>query len=231
MEKIKIDSDGDLTLVVGQGEEKREYLVDSRAISRASPVFKRMLNGPFVEGRPVDPSLPWAVSLPEDDPQAACTILKIAHSSVEDIPTDALRLHDFYKILVFSEKYDMAVILRPWVRIWGPKTFSGLEMKKEQSWDPHALFYMIGILWELGALNSLTGFTRELMAKCEMNNLGALTIKYDGDDGNITQFTLSNPDLPLIPPGLLGRVSGYSEHSHFAVCSVPFNANSADVWT
>ncbi|KAM7194809.1 hypothetical protein V8F33_007007 [Rhypophila sp. PSN 637] len=80
-----LDDDGDLTLVVGA--DKTNFVVCSRTVSRASPVFRQMLNGPFIEARPpADSDDPWIVTLPEDKSEIMTIILCIMHGQFAKVP-------------------------------------------------------------------------------------------------------------------------------------------------
>ncbi|KAM7185917.1 hypothetical protein V8F33_012106 [Rhypophila sp. PSN 637] len=117
--RLILDPEGDLTLRVGQGNSARDYLVCSRTLARASPFFRTLLYGPFLEKRPTD-GRPWQVALPEDDPDAAETILQVVHAPF-DKPSNEGRSSDatvdrLYAILVFVDKYGMRKVLRPWIK-------------------------------------------------------------------------------------------------------------------
>lgn len=187
---ISFDDDGDLTLLVGI--EKHEFRVDSHGVCRASPVFKRMLNGGFSESRTskrADEA--WTVQLPDDLPWAVEHILYIIHYQFSRLPTslDDSHLHD---ILVFTEKYDMTEIIRPWIWSWMP-AWSDLVQSK---------FYyrVLGIAWELGAEDILDHVGKMLVQNCETDEHGNLA--YPDNSGLDNQSALS-----LVPPGFLDSVA------------------------
>ncbi|KAF4420404.1 hypothetical protein CFRS1_v015485 [Colletotrichum fructicola] len=87
------DSKGDLHLVVGSDVRDRDpstFLVCSKALARASPVFEKMLFGPFAESRSSPESSKqepaWVVHLPEDDPDHMEAVLNILHFNFKEIP-------------------------------------------------------------------------------------------------------------------------------------------------
>lgn len=112
----KIDPRGDLTLVVGE-EDKAHFLVCSRAVARASPAFGAMLYGQFKEGKPLDPSASWTVTLPDDDPEAIKIVLHIIHAQFKLVPTK-VHGHLFYKLYILADKYLMTDILLPFANLW-----------------------------------------------------------------------------------------------------------------
>lgn len=88
---VEINPHGDLKLIVG--DDKVCFVVCSRALSRSAPVWKTMLYGPFMEGKPTD-GRDWKVTLPEDCPDAIEIILNIVHwpGKPEKIPKVDLTL-------------------------------------------------------------------------------------------------------------------------------------------
>ncbi|KAJ0372195.1 hypothetical protein COL26b_009237 [Colletotrichum chrysophilum] len=81
-----LDSKGDLYLVVGsdiRAGDPSTFLVCSKALARASPVFDKMLFGPFAESRPSTESSKqdsvWIVHLPGDEPAHFEVVLNILH--------------------------------------------------------------------------------------------------------------------------------------------------------
>lgn len=76
---------GDLQLLIGaDGPDQALFTVCSRALSRASPVFNTMLNGPWAEKRPDIGN--WVVKLPEDSPKAFRIVLNILHFRFRNVP-------------------------------------------------------------------------------------------------------------------------------------------------
>ena len=131
------DQHGDLRLVVG--EEKAVSLVCSRALARASPTFfNTLLYGNFAEAKGRQNG-DWRIDLPEDDPHALCLLLNIIHGRFERVP-DQLSEDHLYRVIVLTDKYGLAHILRPWVRSW-----LNLSPKNTDS-----AVHMAWIAWELG---------------------------------------------------------------------------------
>jgi hypothetical protein len=108
-EPLTFDQDGDLKLTVGTNPSQ-EMLVDSHVLCRTSPVFRKMLRGPFAERKPEQGN--WNIKLPEDDNETFAVLMDLAHGlymRVECTITTA----KLYKLCVLSNKYDMISVLRP----------------------------------------------------------------------------------------------------------------------
>ncbi|KAK4210510.1 hypothetical protein QBC37DRAFT_428698 [Rhypophila decipiens] len=203
--KVEIDPNGDLTLVIGRkpaqesvlapGSTIREFLVDSRAVSRGSPVLKRMLNGPFMESKPSD-NTEWRVSLPDDIPEAAKVLFDIAHSRFEAVDSLTPSVAYLHAILVFSEKYDMTALLRPWAKSW-------LPLQRINTWTGFTEFaQLVGITWELGAKDSLDLLVKRMLVECGTGT----------DDGKLiahgTHISIDVAEtMPLVPPGLFASIA------------------------
>jgi hypothetical protein len=184
---VRVDDDGDLRLVIGP--DQREFLVCSRSLSRASRVFKCMLYGGFRESHPVSDTEPWVVQLPEDDSAAAKLLLDVIHVRFDRIPT-TLPLAELYNVLVFTEKYDMTKVLRPWLQAW-VTSLSALHEATDIS-------YAIGLASELGVKDTLGRLARRLIVDSGINNEGQLV---DADKNLIEQ-----PSMPLISQHLFGKL-------------------------
>ncbi|KAK7750172.1 hypothetical protein SLS62_007923 [Diatrype stigma] len=163
IELTTVDPNGDLYLRVGQvtcqsslwwhpGEEgphdhtrTQEYRVDSRALSRTSPVFMKMLYGPFSESNKSSEDEKWRVALPDDNVKAMGTLLDIMHCRFVKLPaiTNAINLEHIYEIAVLTDKYDCTSLVRPWSSSWlgaasalVPKAnISDLEMISWVAWE------------------------------------------------------------------------------------------------
>ncbi|KAK2598802.1 hypothetical protein N8I77_012189 [Diaporthe amygdali] len=103
---IEIDSDGDLTLIVGR--TKTRFLVCSKALSRSAAFWKCCLYGKFKEAKPAH-GLEWVVELPEDNPSGLGCVLLLVHGLGHNLPKINLELA--FKITVITNKYDMTRFL------------------------------------------------------------------------------------------------------------------------
>lgn len=107
-----IDSDGDLTLIVGPIEKAR-FRVCRSTLRLASPVWAAMVAGRFAEANCDE------VKLPADDPQALRVLLLIAHHHhrISQVP-ETVSIATLGMMAKLCDKYD----LLPWagyhIRRW-----------------------------------------------------------------------------------------------------------------
>lgn len=161
------DSDSDLRIEVGDETRKVSCDVESKALARASPVFKRMLFGTWAEAKP-STGAPWVVRLPEDDINAMAILFNIIHTRLHKVPKilpktlselvgpsaycnfdAAVETDVLYLIATTADKYDLIYILDPWAKFWVEriKNKTRWNMKLWQnSWCPELLW----ATWLLG---------------------------------------------------------------------------------
>jgi len=201
----RFDRNADLTLIVGEGDELREFLVCSRSLARASPVFQQMLFGSFRESRSLQNSSdPWVVTLPEDSATVAKLLFSIVHGRFNDIPK-SLSLHELVDVLVFTDKYDMTQTIRPWVKDWVSSATSWQE-----SLETRDYITLIGVAWELGNVRVLETLTRRLILESTLNGQGQLCYSKPG-----RWEPIEDAYMPLAPLDFLGK--GPRTH-HVANC-------------
>ncbi|TRX89038.1 hypothetical protein FHL15_010057 [Xylaria flabelliformis] len=219
-----IDPDGDLSLKVGETrciyksgndvlsdqEPDHEhqlpavYIVCSKALSRASPVWKTLLYGGFAESKPSSASSAsdWVVELPDDDPKAMATILNIIHSRFDLLPriTDLVNLDDLYQLTVLTDKYDLTPLLRPWASIW-----INSATEKYNSWGCSStspvtsdLERLLWIAWELGDPDLFSKTSTTLAQCCSIDANGDL--QYNTGNKVVALFN-TTPE----PPGIYGN--------------------------
>ena len=109
-----LDQEGDLRLEIGP--ELAPFLVDSRALARASPVWRRSLFGDAATTQRVQ-GRPWIVQLPNDNEQALGFLLGVAHGVLPRSP-ESVRPEEVYALSVAAAKFDMVHLLRPWAQGW-----------------------------------------------------------------------------------------------------------------
>ncbi|KAI1637792.1 hypothetical protein F4809DRAFT_660879 [Biscogniauxia mediterranea] len=172
---VVLDPDGDLYFVVGEprcillirykesGSNNKSpqanrtanhthqnpvtFLVCSKALSRASPVWKRLLYGGLPESKPADETK-WKVFLPKDRPEPMATILNIIHSQFRDIPSgNKVTLDVFYQIVLVAEKYDVMHVLQPWCDHWAKAT--GLLTTKPDRFSMEDFNQALHISWAI----------------------------------------------------------------------------------
>jgi hypothetical protein len=160
------DSEGDLRFEIGDDMHKVSCKVDSKAVVRASPVFKRMLYGGFVESKPSEGE--WVVQLPEDDINAMAIIFNIIHGHVEKVPKvlpktmgelvgpSSQCYHDaavetdmLYLITTSADKYDLIRLLRPWAKYWLERV-KGKKRWNKQAWKNNWCAELLWGAWILG---------------------------------------------------------------------------------
>ncbi|KAM7212742.1 hypothetical protein V8F06_011885 [Rhypophila decipiens] len=171
-----------------------------------------MLNGPFMESKPSD-NTEWRVSLPDDMPEAAKVLLDIVHSRFEAVDGLTPSVTDLHAILVFSEKYDMTALLRPWAKSW-------LPLQRINDWiGVHEFTQLVGITWELGARDSLDLLVKRMLVECGARDSIDLMVKRmliecgtGTDDGKLiahgTHISIDVAEtMPLVPPGLFASIA------------------------
>ncbi|KAL8405018.1 hypothetical protein RB594_009776 [Gaeumannomyces avenae] len=148
------DDRGDLQLLVGVAPDQYKFIVCSRALSRASPVFSTMLNGPWTEKQPV--SGDWVVELPDDDPTSLRRVLTIIHGRFREVP-DTIPLEDLHRLCICVDKYDITEYLRPWAKAW----CLSMESKMDSSIENSARIAWVA--WVLGNRDLLERSIRPLL--------------------------------------------------------------------
>jgi len=145
---IVFDDNGDLRLDIGTADEVHgqiSFLVCSRALVRASPVFKPMLSDTYAEARPAHGE--WVVKLPEDSDHVdgLRIIMDIVHGSFNKIHKDIekhaekLTTHSptpvtdiLYHVAVMADKYDMVHVLSPWADGWLSKLWAHEQRRPKE---------------------------------------------------------------------------------------------------
>lgn len=115
----RLDQDGDVTLTV-EGESpgtKRHFLVSSKVLSLASPVFANTFGPGFLEGTQMANENCPKIPVHDDDPAAMGTLLAILRyqerSEVISINAESFAIFSFH-----CDKCDCIRALRPWMSHW-----------------------------------------------------------------------------------------------------------------
>lgn len=161
--KVVVDDLGDVTMIVGP--ERREFVVCSRALARASPVFKRMLYDKLQSRNE-----PWIVSLPEDNDIGAEILFNASHCRFDSVPTN-VPVSSLFVILEFADKYDMAKSLQPWAKLWTPSRDTVMKG------DP--CFVISDLAWRTGDRHMFEHTVKEFCLGASPDVNGKL-IFYDG---------------------------------------------------
>ncbi|KLU84623.1 hypothetical protein MAPG_03663 [Magnaporthiopsis poae ATCC 64411] len=169
MKKESFDDSGDLQLIVGAegSPEITTFTVCSRALSRGSPVFRRMLNGPWTEKQPLDGSA-WTVKLPEDHPSSMRVLLGILHAHFRHVHP-IWPILQLYQLCVCADKYDITQPLSPWAASWCMQT----RMTPRATTEDNA--QAAWIAWVLGDKELLEMATKELVWKSKPASLRSMT--------------------------------------------------------
>ncbi|OAA55656.1 hypothetical protein ISF_07761 [Cordyceps fumosorosea ARSEF 2679] len=151
-DSVTIDPRGDIRLQVGRDDvdhadnessswQHAEFLVCSRALARASPIFDRMLYGPYAEAAHASPD--WSVALPEDKPAPMQVLLQIAHARFSRVPP-VLSVDNLHDLAVLTNYYDATALLAPWIGGW-------MAELAEISHDANVIqSKLLWIAWEFG---------------------------------------------------------------------------------
>ena len=214
-DEVTIDPGGDLHLRVGEGfcikryasessessledpvhthHRATEFLVDSKALSRASPVLSKMLYGDFVEAQKPDPcsGKRWLVSLPDDDIKVMSALLHIMHCRFDKLLrlTGSISLNYLYKVAVATDKYDCIHLVQPWIKYWLPVAADRASWASCQ--DLHVISW---IAWEFGSQSVFETAFRKLVWNTTPNEVSF------GDVLEPTglQGTINHPTVDLL---------------------------------
>ncbi|CAJ2504019.1 Uu.00g114130.m01.CDS01 [Anthostomella pinea] len=143
-----IDPRGDLILEVGSDDSKAAFVVCSRALSRSSPFWEKILYGEFSESQKMHlerGDAEWVVKLPDDDPDAMKVLLDISHSRFADVP-QVMYPDELYPITVITDKYDLTHLLQPWAEGWLSLLREHPRLNDEHFW----IGWNLWIAWYLG---------------------------------------------------------------------------------
>jgi hypothetical protein len=111
---VKLCLDADLTLLVGESPVHR-FMVSRNTLCMASPVFRAMLTGRFIEA--------WKdeIQLEGDDPDAMLIVLRIAHLRFSEVKRFFRKPSELVSLAIICDKYDMVATCRPFIHDWMKK--------------------------------------------------------------------------------------------------------------
>ncbi|KAI0442681.1 hypothetical protein F4803DRAFT_518165 [Xylaria telfairii] len=218
-----IDPDGDLILRVGEtrciyiprsdarsnhGPDQNQehehelpviYVVCSKTLSRASPVWKKLLCGGFAESKPpcASSASDWVVELPDDNPKAMATILNIIHIRFGSLPrtADLISIEDLYQLTILTDKYDLTAVLRPWAAIWIKSAEEKHGPWKQKNHSPVISLTkrLLWIAWEMGDAGLFQRTSEELALHCSVDANGDLQNNTGNDIVPLFRSTLEPP--------------------------------------
>ncbi|KAF5674041.1 hypothetical protein FHETE_3101 [Fusarium heterosporum] len=160
---ICFDPNGDLILNIGSSPG-RDMLVDSRALSRASPNFRHILS---CDGK--EDANGWTLELPEDDSLPFAILLNLIHTRFEKVPSH-VTLDQLYGICVLTQKYNMTEVLRPVAERW----YKAIGRPYEGEYE--IFFKRAFVAWELGFAEDLSEMVGHVVLNCSLDEDGQLVI-------------------------------------------------------
>lgn len=232
---VKIfDPNGDVRLLVfdhssGQPVQKT-FLVNSRALSHASEIWKAIFSGHFRES---SRGRDEGIEFPDDDPKALGTLLSIAHLRFHEVPRQSdMTFKHLLEVTHLTDKYGATHLLIPWFQGWLESARQYLNKTGYEEW--------LWIAWELGQTQIFDSLCRHLVRSTRVD--------YDERLSNKSGWILY-PDLDdefYFPPDIMGT----STHHLRPVCladyfqkesskcdrpsffqSVPYTNKSSESWS
>ncbi|KAI8250274.1 hypothetical protein K4K58_010030 [Colletotrichum sp. SAR11_239] len=212
------DSKGDLHLVVGsdvRDGDPSTFLVCSKALARASPVFDKMLFGPFAESRPSTESSKqnsaWIVHLPGDEPAHFEVVLNILHCNFKKV-AQRLPIPLLSGLVAIADKYDCIEIFRPWVNEWIP------DLEPEGVYEEKLTLH---IAWHFGCISTFEYALRAITEQSSISEDGRVSIvpealmKFNADGEEIAAMTqdLDTYLGDLIPMEIVDQIKDHRAKS------------------
>ncbi|KAJ9208080.1 hypothetical protein DTO021D3_6823 [Paecilomyces variotii] len=172
MEIEKLDAEGDVTLVVGGNSmSPRQFLVSSKILSIASPVFAKLFGPHFLEGSQMAKHGSVTIHLDEDDAKGMGIVLGILHHQ-ETPEIEKLSAKEIATVAICCDKYDCARVIRPWIAPWiaNPSRFFG-PLGLFVSAKQYGLALLAAHL--LRASDEFSQMTRRAQLECKLGSLDA----------------------------------------------------------
>lgn len=158
------------------------FRVCSRAMRRASPVWKAMLSGPWQERKPEPAAdgtpVEWVVALPDDHPVGIAVVLAVIHGRLDLVPTWPNRIRREHEamsaILSAADKYDVVQLFWPFISEWLPHAQQPYYTGGEGD-DNHAeTLHRLNIAWQLGATELVENTVRRFILELSEARLEGL---------------------------------------------------------
>jgi hypothetical protein len=162
-QKYALSIRGDFTVVLGNDKEGQvEVLVASQALCMSSPTWEKTCSNGCKE------TTQRRAIFDHDDPDVMLLLLHVAHLKFAHVPTE-MSHEELIEIAKVCDKYDSAMLLRPWMRGWIE------ECKK--NWNESKPEGLLFVFWVFG---DASGFERAakslvLLGTCE-NGPGTLSM-------------------------------------------------------
>ena len=182
-----VDPSGDLTLLVKVGNKRKSFIVSSKVMCLASPIWRAMLDpkGHFKEASPDNKE----ITFEDDDLEALQLLLDISHMRYLKIPT-SLKYNGLLNLTILCDKYDTVTLVRPWLPKWLP----GLKHLADHPGYEEWLF----IAWVLGDAETFERIASRLVSTIEIR---------DGLFGSESRIYIDGRTLSTqhMPPGIVGQ--------------------------
>jgi hypothetical protein len=179
---------GDLVLLVGEDfGSTHQFRVCRNTLCMASPVWRAMLSGEFVEAKLGE--IPFA----DDDPDALLLVLRIAHLRFHEIPQQMTR-HKLVEVATICDKYDTVAMCRPFIRDWMKPWLKVMVFNRPGNEE------FLWITWVFGYAKEFTRLAKYLQTSIYTDDAGnyiANGVKIEILDNNM-------------PPDLFGRSSFFT---------------------
>ena len=112
----ELDYVGNVVLIVeGESPNTAKFLVSSKVLGLASPVFAALFSENFSEGGQIIEGNRPEITLRDDDPAAMQKILGILHYKN---PGDEMDAKMLAALAIHCDKYTCIRALRPWIKNW-----------------------------------------------------------------------------------------------------------------
>ncbi|ELQ40411.1 hypothetical protein OOU_Y34scaffold00439g1 [Pyricularia oryzae Y34] len=114
-----LDPEGDVILSIHDStcDKQVEFLVSSKALSLALPVFLAMFGGNFAEGARLRHENRPCINLVDDNAGTMSPILRIFHHQAVGVEF-SVEPETLATLAIHCEKYDCDRALRPWIEHW-----------------------------------------------------------------------------------------------------------------
>lgn len=204
--EITFDKEGDVILVLPSPIALARFLVCSRVLCYASPVFKAMLgkDSCFKEGASLaQASKPVEVVLKEDDPRAFLIILRILHHQQGLIKAE-IEEDILYQLAILCDKYDLQPLLGSWFRDRVSRMQdSDLKVLTGSRWLTMSVMF--------GHTSLFTTLSKEIILRGSMSPSGELVTNWMGPEKRSID--------KLLPQAVIGRCNIFIVLSSLQVAS------------
>lgn len=179
-------ANGNLTLIVG--EQKQRIVISRDVVIGICKPSEAMLTR-FIEATQAE------VKLSDDDATAVTIACTIAHSKFHDLPL-TLTIDELSELATLCDKYDITVIVGPFIHAWVRPWFYGPEegVKKYLLNGNEKSFW---IAWVFGFNQMFYALTDELRRRIFVNEKGQCVC-----NGGLVVL-----DDIQMPPGIVGELS------------------------